>query len=58
VRFTFCIQGWLVQLVRIIVIVVVVAGAARWEPDVALPLIVGVFLGGWLMAGLPALAVA
>jgi hypothetical protein len=52
---SLCIQArhWPGQVIRVIVIVVVAAAAARWEPTVAMPLIVGIALGGWLLTGVP-----
>lgn len=48
----------LIRVLRIIIIVVVAAVAARWDPPVAVPLIAGLGLGGWLLAGSPAPAAA
>jgi len=55
-----CIQvrGWLGQIIRILVIIVIAAAVARLDPAAAIPLIAGVGLGGWLLAGAPALGVA
>jgi len=48
---------WPGQLIRVIIIVVIAAIAARWDPSAALPLIAGVSLGGWLLASVPGTAV-
>lgn len=47
-------RRWPGQVIRIIVIIVIVAAAARWEPGEVLPLIAGIGLGCWLLAGQPA----
>ncbi len=47
-------RQWPGQVIRIIVIIVVIAAAARWEPGQVLPLIVGTGLGCWLLASQPA----
>jgi hypothetical protein len=46
--------GQIIRVIRLLVILVIVAAAARWEPGAALPLIAGVGLAGWLLTGIPA----
>jgi hypothetical protein len=50
--------GPIIRVIRLVVILVIVAAAARWEPAVALPLIAGAGLGGWLLTGIPAVVTA
>ena len=38
---------------RVIVIVIIVAASARWEPGDAIALIIGAPLGGWAAEGQP-----
>lgn len=45
-------RGWPGQLIRVIIIVIAAAASARWDPPAALPLIAGITLGGWILAGL------
>jgi hypothetical protein len=58
--FSFCITArrWPGQVFRVVVIVIIAAVAAQREPSAVLPLVTGVALGGWLVAGRPAGAVA
>jgi hypothetical protein len=50
-RFSLCWRRpWPRPWSRVIVIVILVAGTARWDPDAALPLIAGAWIGGWAAA--------
>jgi hypothetical protein len=60
VRFSLCIQAWRRPgpAVRVIIIVLTTAAAARFAPVTVLPLAGGIALGNWLQLSLPTLAVA
>jgi len=51
-------RQWPSHLIRIIIVVIVTASAARLDPAAVLPVIIGVALGGWLMARVPVPALA
>jgi hypothetical protein len=53
-RFSLCWRRpWPRPWSRVIVIVILVAAATRWDPDATLPLITGAWLGGWASAVAP-----
>ena len=47
-------RQWPGPAIRIILIIVIIAAVARWQPGEVLPLITGTSLGCWLFAGQPA----
>jgi len=49
-------ERWPGLAVRLIVVIIIAAATVRWAPDVAAPVIAGLVLSAWLLAGVPALA--
>jgi hypothetical protein len=45
---------WPGRTIRVLIVILVIAAAGRWEPSEVLPLVLGTGLGGLLLASVPA----